>query len=53
MKPETGIIAWFTRNKVAANLLMAVIIVAGIFSVFAVRKQTFPTIELNNAHRSV
>lgn len=48
MSEEKGIIAWFTRNKVAANLLMLIIIVAGIVSIFAVRKQTFPTIELNN-----
>lgn len=44
---ETGIIAWFTRNKVAANLLMLLIIVAGIISVFQIRKQMFPTIEPN------
>ncbi|WP_194755398.1 efflux RND transporter permease subunit [Aliidiomarina indica] len=44
---ETGIIAWFTRNRVAANLLMILIIVAGIISVFAIRKQIFPTIDLN------
>ncbi|MCC5855328.1 MAG: efflux RND transporter permease subunit [Idiomarina sp.] len=48
MKPETGIIAWFTRNRVAANLLMLLIILAGIYAVFDIRKQTFPTIELNN-----
>src|SRR5690554_4033078 len=48
MKPETGLIAWFTRNKVAANLLMLIIVIAGIMAVFAIRKQTFPTIELNN-----
>ncbi|RUO38108.1 acriflavin resistance protein [Aliidiomarina shirensis] len=44
---ETGIIAWFARNKVAANLLMLLIIVAGIISVFQIRKQMFPTIEPN------
>lgn len=44
---ETGIIAWFTRNRVAANLLMLLIIIAGVVSVFTIRKQAFPTIELN------
>jgi len=47
MQRETGIIAWFTRNRVAANLLMLLIIVAGVASVFTIRKQMFPTIELN------
>lgn len=44
---ETGIIAWFTRNTVAANLLMAFIIIGGILSVMSIRKQMFPTVELN------
>ncbi|MCL5255792.1 MAG: efflux RND transporter permease subunit, partial [Gammaproteobacteria bacterium] len=47
MQRETGIIAWFTRNRVAANLLMFLIIVAGIAAVFSIRKQMFPTIEPN------
>ncbi|RTE87814.1 efflux RND transporter permease subunit [Lysobacter sp. N42] len=47
MSEEKGIIAWFTRNKVAANLLMAVIIISGIFAVFAIRKETFPMGESN------
>ncbi|RUO35253.1 efflux RND transporter permease subunit [Aliidiomarina sanyensis] len=44
---ETGIIAWFTRNRVAANLLMFLIIIAGVVSIFTIRKQMFPTIEPN------
>lgn len=45
--PEKGIIAWFTRNTVAANLLMALIIIGGIMSVLSIRKQMFPTVELS------
>ena len=45
---EKGIIAWFAANHVAANLLMLVIIVAGIISVFTIRKQTTPDFELNS-----
>ena len=45
--PEKGLIAWFTRNTVAANLLMALIIIGGIMSVLSIRKQMFPTVELN------
>ena len=39
---ETGVIAWFASNPVAANLLMVIIIVFGIVSTFTIRKQTFP-----------
>ena len=46
MDTNTGIIAWFTRNSVAANLLMAIILVAGIASVLTIKKQAFPEIEL-------
>ena len=44
---EKGIIAWFAANHVAANLLMFVIIVAGLISAFSIRKETQPEIELN------
>jgi len=44
---EKGIIAWFARNNVAANLLMFFIIVGGIFASFIVRKQMFPIEEVN------
>ncbi len=44
---EKGLIAWFASNHVAANLLMMFIIVAGLISVFTIRKQTTPEIELN------
>jgi len=44
---EKGLIAWFASNHVAANLLMWFIIVAGLISVFTIRKQTTPDFELN------
>ena len=52
MKPggvtdRKGIIAWFAANHVAANLLMGLIIVAGLFSASSIRKQTQPDFELN------
>lgn len=41
--PEaTGVIAWFARNGVAANLLMGVMVVAGFFTVGSIRKEVFP-----------
>ena len=41
--PESrGLIGWFARNHVAANLLMFCIIGTGIWSVFIVKKESFP-----------
>ncbi len=40
---RTGPIAWMARNPVAANLLMAVVMVAGLVAVFELRKEVFPT----------
>jgi len=42
-----GVIAWFARNGVAANLLMALILCAGLISVFSIRKEVFPAADLN------
>ena len=39
---ETGIIAWFAQNPVAANLLMVAIIVMGLMAALTIRKQMFP-----------
>ncbi|MBQ4863444.1 efflux RND transporter permease subunit [Pseudoalteromonas sp. MMG013] len=44
---EKGIIAWFARNPVAANLLMIFILVGGILTAFSIRKQMFPQFENN------
>lgn len=44
---QKGIIAWFARNHVAANLLMFLIIAFGVVSTFTIRKQTTPDFELN------
>lgn len=46
--PQTthkGIIAWFSANSVAANLLMLFILAAGIASVFFIKIQVFPDFE--------
>ena len=42
---QQGIIAWFARNPVAANLFMIGIIVVGILSVSDLRKEAFPSME--------
>ena len=46
---HSGIIAWFARNHVAANLLMGFIILGGLFSALVIiQKQMFPQLELNS-----
>lgn len=44
---EGGIIAYFARNPVAANLMMVFIIVVGIASYFTLQRQMFPSFERN------
>lgn len=44
----TGIIAWFARNSVAANLLMIFIVVVGIFSYQGLNKKMFPDFNPNS-----
>ena len=41
-----GAIAWMTNNSVAANLLMAVLILGGIFVGLGVKQEVFPEVEL-------
>lgn len=50
---ETGVIAWMANNPVAANLLMLVVMVAGIQGMFNVTKEVFPTFSVNTLTISV
>ena len=48
MKLKTeGLIAWFTRNPVAANLVMIFIFCGGAISLLTMSKEMFPRSELN------
>lgn len=42
-----GPIAWMTRNRVAANLLMIVLLVGGVLTIPRITKEVFPTAELD------
>ncbi|MGI2173734.1 efflux RND transporter permease subunit [Shewanella ulleungensis] len=42
-----GLIAWFARNSVAANLLMIIILLGGLLTASTIRKQFFPEVEIN------
>jgi multidrug efflux pump subunit AcrB len=48
-----GLIAWFARNHVAANLLMVVIILTGIFSALTIRTQMMPDLSINRVNIDV
>ncbi|MCW8933786.1 MAG: efflux RND transporter permease subunit [Gammaproteobacteria bacterium] len=47
------LIAWFAENQVAANLTMLLIVVAGLFSLQATRKELIPNISLDQVNISV
>ncbi len=42
-----GLIAWFARNSVAANLLMIFILLGGLLTADTIRKQMFPQVKIN------
>lgn len=42
LEEQKGLISWFAHNHVAANLLMLMIIIAGIFSAYTITKKTTP-----------
>ena len=42
-----GLLGWFASNHVAANLLMFLIIAAGLLTVFSIKKEVFPEISLD------
>jgi len=44
---KKGIIAWFARNSVAANLLMIFIIIGGALTALTINKQMFPQFKIN------
>jgi multidrug efflux pump subunit AcrB len=46
-KKQTGLIAYFANNPVAANLMMAFIVIMGVISYFTIQRQMFPNIEIN------
>jgi multidrug efflux pump subunit AcrB len=51
--PQRGLIAWFARNPVAANLLMVVIVFGGLLSYGSIRMAMFPDFESNAVQVSV
>ena len=46
-KTQKGLIAWFARNSVAANLLMVFILIGGLLTIQTINKQMFPQVKIN------
>lgn len=42
MNNDRGLIAWFTKNTVAANLLMWLIVISGLLVIPVIKKEIFP-----------
>lgn len=47
MSDESGVIAWFIKNPVAANLLMIMILTVGVATAVGLRIEGFPTLDPN------
>ncbi|MEL7442468.1 MAG: efflux RND transporter permease subunit, partial [Pseudomonadota bacterium] len=47
LEKQTGMIAWFAKNSVAANLLMVFIIIIGFYTYNTIQRQMFPNVEIN------
>lgn len=50
MNNNEGILGWFARNSVASNLLMVILLVAGLGSALTIKKQAFPEIQLEQVN---
>ncbi|TCS43337.1 efflux RND transporter permease subunit [Reinekea marinisedimentorum] len=51
--PGEGIIGWFARNSVAANLLLISTIIMGVLSLNELRKESFPSLDPDRVTISV
>jgi len=44
---DQGIIYWFASNPVAANLLMVVLLIGGLYAAYTMKKEMFPATSVN------
>ena len=47
LEEKKGILGWFASNHVAANLLMLLIVVSGLFAIFSAKLEVFPELSLD------
>ena len=50
---KKGFVAWFAENHVAANLMMAMILILGAASLISIKQEVFPEMELDMIQISV
>ncbi len=48
-----GIVSWWASNRVAANLLMIIIMIGGVISLSSIERETWPYVEFPGAQVSV
>lgn len=48
-----GLVAWWARNSIAANLLMVVAFIGGTFGFLSLEKEAFPAADFNGASVSI
>ncbi len=48
-----GAMAWMAGNTVAANLLMAIFLVGGLFMAFNIKQEVFPEFSMDSVSISV
>jgi multidrug efflux pump subunit AcrB len=53
LKERKGVLSWFTANHVAANILMILIMAAGLLSIFTAKLEVFPELSLDRINISV
>jgi multidrug efflux pump subunit AcrB len=51
--PGKGLVSWFARNPVAANLLMVLFLLGGALTAFAIPTEVFPTLSPRSVQVSV
>jgi len=45
----SGLIAWWAKNQIAANLLMFAVLIAGVYSMGKIEREVFPSADFNGA----
>ncbi len=53
LKERKGVLAWFAANHVAANILMVLIMAAGLLTIFSIKIEVFPEFSLDMISISV
>ena len=48
-----GLVAWWARNGIAANLLMVIAFIGGTFGFLSLEKEAFPSADFNGASVSI